>query len=164
MPKEREHPITLSTAKKYIALIKTFARTATVAGSYRRKKDPINDIDIIVREPLDKVISRAEPYTTKVLSLGSTKASIRIRLRDLPIIQVDFMRTTSESLPFAKLYFTGSKKFNIHIRAVAKAKGYLLNEYGLYKNGKPVHDILDLRTERDILQKIGVTYRPPAER
>jgi DNA polymerase/3'-5' exonuclease PolX len=71
------------------------------------------------------------------------------------------MQTIESELPYALLFYTGSKKFNIIMRGIAKKKGYLLNEHSLYDiNMKPY----SAKSEKDIFDKLGMNYHEPSER
>lgn len=81
-------------------------------------------------------------------------------------VRVDLFVAIGEALPFALYHHTGSKNYNIRTRALAKRKGWLLNQYGLFdrKTGKRLPGTSDFRTEKDITDFLGVTYRGPTDR
>ena len=78
----------------------------------------------------------------------------------------DLFLTTEENKPYALFHFTGSKSFNIRTRALAKRKGWLLNQYGLFDTTteQRVRGSSAIRTERDLAKFLGVTYRSPRGR
>ncbi len=107
-------------------------KQASVAGSVRRRKETIHDVDILVtasdpKKVMDAFVSM--PSVSDVLGKGETKSSIRT----VNGMQVDLRVVDPEAYGACLLYFTGSKEHNIHIRDIAKKKGYKLNEYGLFK-------------------------------
>ena len=126
------------------------------AGSLRRKKETVRDIDILAssKNP-KKVIDRFTklPDIKEVLAKGDTKSSIVTK----DGIQVD-LRVVEESTYGASLmYFTGSKAHNIRLRQIAIKKGLKLNEYGLFKKDK----IIKGKTEKEIYKTLGLGYIEP---
>ena len=127
-----------------------------VAGSLRRKKETVGDIDILVASPAPKKVielfTKLKPVT-RVLVKGSTKASVKMESD----VQVD-IRVIPENIYGAALqYFTGNKIHNIKTRQIAIKKGYKLSEYGLFKGKK----IIAAKTEEEIYKKLGLQYIPP---
>jgi len=127
------------------------------AGSYRRKKETIGDIDILVTSSnKEKVIKHFLTFKEidHIYAKGETKAMIRLKNG----LDVDLRVVEKESFGAALLYFTGSKDHNIAIREIAIKKGYKLNEYGLFdKNNK----IIAAKTEEEIYEKLGLQFIPP---
>ncbi|HEX9722573.1 MAG TPA: DNA polymerase/3'-5' exonuclease PolX [Candidatus Paceibacterota bacterium] len=129
---------------------------AVVAGSIRRMKETIGDVDILVTS------SKPEQAIRHFLSLvpqekiwgkGSTKVSVRTTRG----FDID-MRIVPENVFGAALqYFTGSKEHNVKLRTYAASKGYKLNEYGLYKGKK----LVACRTEQDVYKALGMAYIEP---
>jgi len=127
-----------------------------VAGSVRRMRDSIGDIDILASSNQPSGI--ADFFTSmsdarKVLEKGETKCSILLN----DDVQVDLRLVKPESFGSALMYFTGSKDHNIAMRNIAIKKGYKLNEYGLYKDATQIAG----RTETDVYKKLGMDYIPP---
>ena len=127
-----------------------------LAGSLRRRKETIGDIDILVTAKKGDAIM--ESFTTlpkvrSVVAKGPTKSSIIYG----PGINVDLRVVKDNEFAFASHYFTGSKDHNTEIRARAKRLGYRLNEYGLFKSGKPT----SCRDEAALFKKLGLSYIPP---
>lgn len=154
------------------------------AGSLRRGKETIGDIDILVTTADPKAVGeafRSLPGVTQVISAGETRSSIRYAIgRDAgrwgtldddtaaPSIQVDLKIIPEESWGAAMYYFTGSKDHNVAVRARALDKGLTLNDYGLYhddKSPEPPHKRglkpIASRTEEDIFEALGMPYIPP---
>lgn len=135
-----------------------------VCGSLRRRKETINDVDILVSSgnPGPIMDRFAElPGVAKVLGRGETKTSVELHRgvsnnRRL-IVQADLRVVTEEQFPFALHYFTGSKEHNIAMRARAQAYGLKLNEYELAGPKKHVK----AKEEADIFAALDLDYLPP---
>lgn len=134
-------------------------KRAEVAGSLRRQKETIGDIDLLVitQEP-SKVIEKfvALPQTAEILARGETKGAIRT----IWGMQVDLRVLEEKVFGAGLLYFTGSKEHNILLRRVAISKGWKLSEYGLFQGEK----FLKGKTEEEIYAALGFHYIPPVER
>ena len=101
-----------------------------IAGSYRRRKEIVRDLDFIVATNEPAVVSKLfieHPLVETVLVQGATKSSVRLRSG----IQCDLRVVTAAEYPFALNYFTGSKEHNIVVRNRALQRGWTLNEYRL---------------------------------
>ena len=132
-----------------------FAEKVEVAGSIRRMKETIGDIDIlaVAKRGKHEEIIKKFARLGKVVMEGETK--IRIRLDsglncDLRIIELD-------SFGSALQYFTGSKDHSIELRKIAMKKGLKLSEYGLFKNDKKIAG----RNEEEVYKKLGMQCVPP---
>jgi DNA polymerase (family 10) len=127
-----------------------------VAGSLRRMKETVGDIDILAaaKDPsgLTNRFSKMSDVM-KVLESGETKSSILIQGN----LQVDLRVVGKESFGAALMYFTGSKDHNIALRKIAIARGLKLNEYGLFKGETMVAG----DTEEEVYGKLGMDYIPP---
>jgi DNA polymerase (family 10) len=101
-------------------------------------------------------------YTVSVYAKGPNKASAIITVSKKNY-KLDIFHAEPDELPAAILYATGSKEFNVKMRALAKRRGFLLNQRGLFslntsgKSGKRV----PLKTERDYFSALGLTYVSP---
>lgn len=150
--------------KKHIDFIHSIAPTAKAVGSYRRGQSHSSDIDIVVRESLPGLLKRMAKtgYIVETISSGNKKFSGIVRLPGTKIHRhLDIIFTTPRAYPFAMLYFTGSKKFNIIMRLKAKKKGWKLNEYGLW-NG--FVSVANIKTERGIFKALDTPYVEPKDR
>src|SRR5256714_9720855 len=101
-----------------------------IAGSYRRRKEIVRDLDFIVATSAPAEISAMfvqHPLVESVIAQGPTKSSVRLRSG----IQCDLRVVTTAEYPFALNYFTGSKEHNIEVRSRALKRGWTLNEYRL---------------------------------
>lgn len=143
-------------------------RAVSEAGSLRRRKETVRDIDILVssrraEKVMDAFVSL--PGVERVISRGDTRAGVITGGR-----QVDIRVVEPESYGAALLYFTGSKEHNIRLRKMAMGKGLKINEYGLYrasKRGKkpPSKGMADKRiagrTENEMYGALGLRYIGP---
>jgi len=101
-----------------------------VAGSYRRRKEIVHDVDLVVATKKPEAITKffvSHPLAESTIAQGPTKTSVRLRSG----IQCDLRVVTSAEYPFALTYFTGSKEHNIELRSRALECGWTLNEYRL---------------------------------
>lgn len=151
------------------------AREVAYAGSLRRGRDTVGDIDIVASADDPKKLAeafRTLPGVTHVLAAGETKSSVRLRLpsrKRVQEVQVDLRIVPAKSFGAALLYFTGSKDHNVRLRERALKAGYTLNEYGLYpedtstktppqqRGVKPVA----ARTEEEIYAALELPCYPP---
>ena len=131
----------------------------TPAGSLRRAKETVGDLDLLVTGPgaaeaLEKFV--VHPRAHEVLGKGPNKASIKFGLEGL---QVDLRALATESYGAALLYFTGSKEHNIVLRSRAQKMGLTLNEYSLARldDNTPVASA----TEEEIYGVLGLDWIPP---
>ena len=135
----------------------------STAGSLRRHKEIIRDIDFLVSS--NKAESIIEFFTTQrgIISIsakGETKASVILEGG----IQGDLRVVNDAEYPFAQAYFTGSKEHNIAMRQRAIARGLRLNEYGLFKSKEETRDPklrIACDTEEDIFEALDAVYIPP---
>ncbi len=129
----------------------------SLAGSLRRSKEIIHDIDLVAstsKDPEAALQAFTELKTVdSLLGQGESKASVRLQSQ----IQVDLRIVKDEEYPFALHHFTGNKNHNTQLRILAKEKGLKLNEYGLFKKNRRIH----CQNEREIYQQLGLDYIPP---
>ncbi|MCU0850606.1 MAG: DNA polymerase/3'-5' exonuclease PolX [Candidatus Thermoplasmatota archaeon] len=129
-----------------------------IAGSLRRMKETIGDIDILAlsndpEDVMEYFVSYSE--VAEVLAKGTTKSSVILNDH----IQVDLRVVEEKSYGAALQYFTGSKDHNVTLRSLAIKKGFKLNEYGLFD--KETEKYISGKTEEDIYKRIGLTYIEP---
>ncbi|PKM42334.1 MAG: DNA polymerase/3'-5' exonuclease PolX [Firmicutes bacterium HGW-Firmicutes-8] len=131
---------------------------AGAAGSTRRMKESIGDIDLVVGsgQP-DRVIEifTRRPQVKKVIARGKTKASIVTLMG----IRIDLMVVAPDQYWSALHHFTGSKEHNVRIRELAHKKGLKINEYGVFTSDCDVP--LPVAGEADIYTHLGLPYIPP---
>lgn len=152
-------------ADKFITQLKKLpeVKKISVAGSLRRCKETVRDIDILVISKKPQTIIKAFtaiPLVKDVLAKGNTKASIRTGER----IQVDCRVLDEKSFGAALVYFTGSKNFNIKLRQMAIKKGLKVNEYGIFsanKFGGSKEKFVCGKNEEEVFKTLGLEYIPP---
>lgn len=135
-----------------------------IAGSYRRGKQDIGDLDLVtidgklvdIKEVLNEI------YIFKgmnVIRSGRTYLTVKIPYNN-ELFQVEFLDVPEFSIGSAMLHSTGSSSFNIGMRTYAKQKGFKLSQYGLYKREEWIAG----NTEEQVFNKLGLTLIPPQER
>ena len=145
-------------ATEIITYMKDNARIKDIspAGSLRRWKETIGDVDILVTgkdgAKIVEVFTKY-PNTERVLAGGDTKGSIMVEGG----VQVDLRIVEPKSYGAAMQYFTGSQEHNVRCRNIARTKGMKLSEYGLFKGEKMVAG----RTEAEVYNLLGLGYIPP---
>ncbi len=154
---------TIPLAEDFLKRLKSLKEVSQIslAGSIRRMKETIGDIDILIAaggsfEKSSKTIMDffiSQPEAVKVWGRGPTRSSIRIKEG----LDVDLRIVPLESYGAALQYFTGSKEHNIAIRRIAVEKGYKLNEYGLFKGQKKIAGF----SEEEIYNILGFPFFPP---
>lgn len=128
-----------------------------VAGSYRRKKETVGDLDILVIS--DEGEQVAEYFVSyedvdEVLSEGETKSSVVLKNG----LQVDLRIIEEESYGAALMYFTGSKEHNVALRTIAVEEDLKINEYGVFNEDD---EKVAGKTEDGIYEYFGCPYIPP---
>jgi DNA polymerase (family 10) len=127
-----------------------------VAGSYRRGKETVGDLDILVvaRQTAGAMDCLAAfPGVAAVLARGETKMSVRLGSG----LQVDLRVVPEESFGAALQYFTGSQAHNIVLRGMAKGRGLKINEYGVFRGDQPIAG----KTEEEVYAALGLPWIPP---
>jgi len=128
----------------------------TVAGSVRRRRETIRDIDLLVVSPDPAKVMEGFvrlPHVGEVLAKGTTKSSVRTR----DGIQVDLRVVEPRCFGAALCYFTGSKAHNIRVRDLAVRKGLKVNEYGVFRGGEWIGG----REEQEVYRAVDLPYIPP---
>jgi DNA polymerase (family 10) len=126
------------------------------AGSYRRGRDTVGDLDLLVvsAKPAEVMDALADfERGAAVLARGETKMSIRLNCG----LQVDLRVVPAESFGAALQYFTGSKEHNVELRSRAKARGLKINEYGVFRDDQYIAG----RTEEEVYAALGLPWFPP---
>ena len=152
-----------------------------IVGSYLRGAKTSGDIDIIITNSKNdskifkEFITALEDQKVlvEILTKGAKKSMAIAKLNDDPARRLDFMYSGPEEYPFATLYFTGSKAFNVVMRQRAVDMGYTMNEHGLYelidvpgKKKKQKGKKLDrlFPNEESVFDFMGMVYKSPTER
>ncbi|MGH8102292.1 MAG: DNA polymerase/3'-5' exonuclease PolX [Chthoniobacterales bacterium] len=147
---------------------------ADVAGSYRRRKEIVHDLDLLVATQKPESITKFfinHPLVESVIAQGPTKSSVRLRSG----VQTDLRVVTPAEYPFALAYFTGNKEHNIELRSRALKRGWTLNEYRLaplppdpkakVRAGQAVtrstKKLPKTRNESDLYRAVDLDYIPP---
>jgi DNA polymerase (family 10) len=131
-----------------------------VAGSYRRRRETVGDVDVLVTatdgaKEIGKLLA-TYAGVIKVLAEGDTKTSVVLRSG----LQVDLRVVPPESFGAAMHYFTGSKAHNIAIRMLGVRKNLKINEYGVFDGDKR----LSGEREEDVFASVGLAFVPPEMR
>lgn len=130
-----------------------------VAGSVRRRKETIGDVDFLVVSQKPKKVMEyfcSLPGVVKVWGKGPTKSSVRLEEG----LDIDLRVVPKKSFGAALQYFTGSKEHNIATRKMAIDKGLKLSEYGLFQGPKMIAG----KSEREIYKALGMAWMPPEMR
>jgi DNA polymerase (family 10) len=152
----------LAIAGQYAAALEAWlervpgVKQVTVAGSYRRMRETVGDLDILVAAaPGSTVMERFVAYdeVTRLLAQGATRSSVVLKSG----LQVDLRLVPPESYGAALHYFTGSKAHNIAVRRLGQAKGLKINEYGVFRGKRRVAG----DTEESVFRAVGLSYIEP---
>lgn len=134
-------------------------RQAEIAGSFRRGRETVGDLDILVEAARSSpVVERfaSHPDVAEVLEEGPTRVSVRLRSG----LQVDLRVLGGESYGAGLHYFTGSKAHNIAVRRLGQQRGLKINEYGVFRGRRRVGG----RTEAEVFDAVGLPWIPPVLR
>ena len=140
-----------------------------IAGSLRRSRETIGDVDILVAANPEDAESIFDKFVNhelvvEVLGRGDTKSSVRTENGR----QVDLRIVKPDEFPAALMYFTGSKEHNIVLRQRARERGMALNEYGLFKlndqNETDFDQPVKTSSEDEIYRKLDLNFVPPEHR
>ena len=131
-------------------------KEVTLAGSYRRRKETVGDLDILVTckkgsPVMERFVGHDE--VREVVSHGTTRSTVHLRSG----LQVDLRVVPAVSYGAALHYFTGSKAHNIAVRKRGVKRGFKVNEYGVYKGDKRVAG----KTEEEVYKKLGLPFIAP---
>jgi DNA polymerase (family 10) len=141
---------------------------ACVAGSYRRRREIVRDLDLVVATKKPAAVTKfflEHPLVESVIAQGPTKSSVRLRSQ----IQCDLRVVSAAEYPFALNYFTGSKEHNIELRNRALKRGWTLNEYRLApapappgtRKKRPTTKIPQVRDETELYRAFDLDFIPP---
>jgi DNA polymerase (family 10) len=158
--KTREGPFVYALSKKVVSWIKKYCKRIMVVGSIRRKEPNPVDIDIVIipknkksKEKIEEILSKKG---RKILG-GEQKAFFNVEG-----VEVELYYTTLEEWGAALLAYSSRFGAGIGLRIIARAKGYKLNQHGLFdrKTGKRIAG----RTEHEIYHALGRPWKPPEKR
>lgn len=150
--------VALPIAEEIVESVRRFraVKRAEMAGSLRRMRETIGDIDILAAssDPGRVIESFTSlPHVKRVLAAGTTKGSVIVEGNQ----QIDLRVVEAASFGAALQYFTGSKAHNVKLRDLAKGIGLKINEYGVFRGDKK----LGGREESDVYEAIGLSWIPP---
>src|SRR5947208_679055 len=139
-----------------------------IAGSYRRRKEILHDLDLLVATNNPAAIMQffvSHPLVESTIAHGPTKSSVRLRSG----VQCDLRVVSTAEYPFALAYFTGNKEHNIELRSRALQRGWTLNEYRFAplpvdpkaKKKKPVKKIPKVHDEAGVYRAVDLDFIPP---
>ncbi|MBD3182447.1 DNA polymerase/3'-5' exonuclease PolX [Candidatus Poribacteria bacterium] len=159
---EGEKRIQISVAEEYVIPLIDYLQDmdgvnqVEVAGSYRRRKETVGDLDILVTgDTHNRIIEYFIEYdeVDEVASKGETRSSIVLNSG----IQVDLRAVSQGSYGAALLYFTGSKSHNVKLRNMAIDRDLKINEYGVFKDKERIVG----KTEKEIYEILDLSYIDP---
>ena len=133
-------------------------RRVEVAGSARRRKETVGDLDVLVSSNEPKMVTEhfvSMPPIVRILGQGPTKSTVVLR----NMLQVDLRVIPPESYGAALQYFTGSKEHNVKLRTIGVKAGLKLNEYGLYD--RETDELIAAEDEGTIYESMGMRWMPP---
>lgn len=137
-----------------------------ICGSYRRQKDIMEDIDIIITHKkksyeLSEIVNilKSEKFLLDGLTDNNYKTKYMgfCKYKNNPIRRIDIIYVPYKSYYPALLYFTGSAEFNKRLRLLAKKLGYKLNQLGLFKKNK----MIKINSEKELFEKLNIKYVKP---
>ncbi len=145
----------IQTIEKRLGALK-YVKKIVIAGSVRRRKETIGDIDIlIISDNADPVMEFfvKMPEVIEIFGKGATKSSVKVSMG----LNIDLRVLPQKSYGAGLNYFTGSKEHNVTLRELAIKKGYKLSEYGLFHGKKQIN----AETEEKIYELLGLDYIEP---
>ncbi len=157
-----EHRIPRAVAAQYgvsmLAYLRAFrgVKRADIAGSFRRGRETVGDLDILVECADGQAVSNhfvAFPEVREVLAHGATKASVVLRSG----LQIDLRVLDARSYGAGLYYFTGSKAHNIAVRRMGQKRGLKINEYGVFRGKRQIGGA----DEQDVFRSVGLPWIPP---
>ena len=139
-----------------------------LAGSYRRRKEIVHDLDLLVATKKPESVTKffvSHPLVESIIAQGPTKSSVRLRSG----VQCDLRVVSPTEYPFAIVYFTGNKEHNIELRSRALQRGWTLNEYRFAvlpvdpeaKKKRPVKRIPKVHDEAGVYRAVDLDFIPP---
>jgi DNA polymerase (family 10) len=156
-PAEKRFKLSVAEAEAnaLVAFLRDYGRVI-VAGSYRRRRDTVGDLDVLVTAKDgaavgDKLVGYEN--VAEILAHGPTRTTVVLRSG----LQVDIRAVPEDSYGAALLYFTGSKAHNIALRSLANERDWKLNEYGLFAGKRRIAGV----SEQEVYQKLGLAFIPP---
>ncbi len=135
-----------------------------VAGSLRRKKETVGDIDILVTTDRPEEVMNlfcGLPQVQAILGKGKTKSTVFLKAG----LDADLRAVDDDVFGAALQYFTGNKDHNVKLRKLARKKGLTISEYGVHRGSAARKEkLVASRTEEDVYRSVGLRWIPPEER
>ena len=131
-----------------------------VAGSYRRAKETVHDLDFLVATKEPALVCQdftTLPQVASIIACGDTKAAVRLHNG----LQCDLRAVSNAQFPFALQYFTGSKEHNVALRSLALKQGFSLNEYGFTATDGTSQPPAAIHDEADLYHALGLDFIQP---
>ncbi|NPV29649.1 MAG: DNA polymerase/3'-5' exonuclease PolX [Firmicutes bacterium] len=158
--RQKRYPLHIATAvareiKKYLEK-QVMVEKVEVAGSYRRGKETVGDLDFVVAADHPSLVVKKfveAPWVQEVVAEGEMKTTVLTRWG----IQADLLAVKPPLFISALQHFTGSPAHNISLRERAREQGWKISEYGIFQGGKPCHP----ESEEDFYKLLGMSYIPP---
>ncbi|HHY42912.1 MAG TPA: DNA polymerase/3'-5' exonuclease PolX [Thermoanaerobacterales bacterium] len=152
--------IALPVANRIVDILSSIKEITNIgiAGSLRRKKDTVKDIDIVVAAKKPDALAKdllKLPIISEVIAQGPTKISVMLNMG----IQLDLRVVKPHEFYSAMQHFTGSKEHNAKLRSIALKNGYTLNEYGIFE--KESGEVFCPKSEEELYSKFGMPYIIP---
>ena len=142
-----------------------------VVGSVAREESTIKDIDFLVITSMMKhnfietiYFADKSIVVTKIADCGDRKCFVHLLIDRKHPLKIDIFYATKKEKPFALLHHIGPKSYLLRIRRLAKLKGYLLNQYGLFHRDSDRRVSGEFKTVCDIQKYLDITCRPPKQR
>ena len=152
--------VALRTATDMVSALAPHADQVAYAGSLRRMRETIGDVDILAtaagEDSGTRIMDAFRGLGDEVIVSGPTKTSIRTAAG----LQVDLRVVKPECWGAAMQYFTGSQAHNVAVRAIAVRKGLKLSEYGLFRD----EELIASATEEEVYAALGMEWVPPPMR
>ncbi|MGZ3273903.1 MAG: DNA polymerase/3'-5' exonuclease PolX [Caulobacteraceae bacterium] len=161
-PNPGQGRLRLASVEEQVGALLTFLRAApgvtqaAAAGSYRRRRETVGDLDLLAISPDGQAVANAfaaHEDVAQVLGKGSTRVTVVLTSG----LQVDLRIVPKQSYGAALLYFTGSKEHNIALRKLGQAAGLKINEYGVFRGETRIAG----RTEEEVYASVGLPYIEP---
>jgi DNA polymerase/3'-5' exonuclease PolX len=154
-----------------VLLQKHISKNLIGVGGYRRERAIMSEIDIITTSDLSAISEAVQLLHNRLgdestfkfiaeYASGDRRRSMIISFRGIRC-RMDIFKILPIEKPYALLHYTGNSLFNIRVRAHAKKLGFKLNQFGLYDKD---NNLIVLKSEREILTHIGITYKQPSAR
>jgi DNA polymerase (family 10) len=161
--------VAMNTATEIVAALQRHTEQVTYAGSLRRMRETIGDVDILATAATDaqaaEIMDGFKDLSGEVIVSGPTKTSIRRGGNSFPLaqtsrLQVDLRVVKPEAWGAALQYFTGSQAHNVAVRQIAIRSGLKLSEYGLFRGD----ELIASATEEEVYAALGMEWVPPTVR